>query len=518
MSHLRQILINLTSNAIKYTEKGSVMLRVLLGSHGADSARMRFEITDTGVGIPGDRFAYIFEPFTQLPQAASRGQGGTGLGLAICKQLVEKMGGEIGLASERGEGSTFWFEVTLARPAGETSSGERGPMSGIRALVVDDNSINREILRHQLAALGVTHDEAEDGERAMELMQAAASAGRGFDVVVLDDRMPYMSGIELAGAIRRDDNLGKPPLIMLSSMGDEHESVEAGIDYFLTRPVRQSQLHDCLVTALRAKIDTAVARSPRSSPAPLAARVLVVEDNAVNQELALNMLEFLGCSCTIARHGREALALLERQKFDAVLMDCQMPEMDGFEATAAIRLRESSANREERMPIIALTAGAVEGDRDKCLAAGMDDYLSKPFSVEQLEGVLRRWVPAGTASSAKRHVEEEAIARMLVLGGGRPAILQKMVRIYLQDAAERLAEIRDGMTNADATQVARAAHSFKSGSANMGAAALAELCQQLERQCRAGATAGAETLAREIETEFVAVAADLSHRARETAT
>ncbi len=519
MTHLRQVLINLTGNAVKYTDSGSVKVRVALAQETADAARLRFEVEDTGIGIPSEQHGYIFEPFTQLSDPASAKQGGTGLGLSICKQLVEKMGGAIGVISGHGRGSTFWFEVPLAKTATD-SGGPRRHLAGIRALVVDDNAVNREILRHQLAALGMSRDEAENAQQALEKLRAASAIGHPFDVVVLDDRMPQMGGIELARTIRADAAaLGNPPLVMLSSVGlDEDLALEAGIEYFLTRPVRQSHLYDCLASALRMKIAAGTAEQPRDARAQLDARILLVEDNPVNQELAQHMLEHLGCTTTVARHGREALVALEGDAFDAVLMDCQMPEMDGFEATAAIRLREAAMGADRRLPIIALTAGAVEGDRDKCLAAGMDDYLSKPFSLDQLEGALRRWLPATPLMQPGRpHVDPQVIEGVLVLGGGGQELLRKLVAIYLHDAPQRIAAVREGMARGDAPAVARAAHALKSANANLGAAALAELCKQLERHCRGGTTSGAEAMVAAIEEEFAYVSADLAGRVRETA-
>ena len=518
MSHLRQVLINLTANAIKYTDSGSVLLRVAVADATGETVRLRFEVIDTGVGIPQDQYAYIFEPFTQLSNA-SRKLGGTGLGLSICKPLVEKMGGELGLESVRGKGSTFWFEVPVAKAPGAPAAASVRHLAGIRALVVDDNEVNREILRHQLAALGMAQDEAETAHRALDKLRAAAASGRAYDIVVLDDRMPQMSGLELARVIRSDSGFGEPPLVMLSSVGhDEESSVEAGIEYFLTRPVRQSHLHDCLVNALRAKIVAGTAQVPRGAHSRLNARVLLVEDNPVNQELAVHMLEHLGCTTTIARHGREALVALEKESYDAVLMDCQMPEMDGFEATAAIRVREAAQGTDRRTPIIALTAGAVDGDRDKCLAAGMDDFLSKPFSLGELEGVLRRWLPQTPITQAgPAHIDQNVIEGMLMLGGGGRDLLQKVIRIYLEDAPIRIAALREGMAQGDGAAVARAAHAFKSANANLGAAALADLCKRVELHCRGGQTAGAEDLVAAIEEEFVTVAAELSGRVRETA-
>jgi two-component system, sensor histidine kinase and response regulator len=520
MSHLRQVLINLAGNAIKYTQSGSVMVRVWCALEDGETVRLRFEVSDTGIGIPLDKHIYIFEPFTQLSDPSSGLHGGTGLGLSICKQLVEKMGGEIGVRSTPGGGSTFWFEVPLAKAAKEPDphAATREQLAGIRALVVDDNAVNREILRHQLAALGMSRDEAENGEHALAKLRAAAAAGSPFDVVVLDDRMPQMSGIDLARAIRADASLGSLPLIMLSSVDhDEAASAEAGIEFFLTRPVRQSHLRDCLMNAVREKL-AAGGSGARPAHTQFDARILVVEDNPVNQELASHMLQHLGCITVLAKNGREALAELGDEPFDAVFMDCQMPEMDGFEATAAIRRREAERPEERRLPIIALTAGAVEGDRDKCLAAGMDDYLSKPFSLEQLERALRRWLPALPGlEPSEPHIDLKVLEGILTLGGGGPELLARMVDLYVQDGPQRIATIRDAMARGDGRAAARAAHAFKSACANVGAAALTELCKRLESHCRGGATAGAEALADAVEDEFARVAAALAERVRETA-
>jgi signal transduction histidine kinase/DNA-binding response OmpR family regulator len=427
-SHLRQVLINLTGNAIKYTDAGSVMLRVTRTAEAADSVALRFEVVDTGIGVPRDQQEQIFEPFTQLAGPA-RTHGGTGLGLSICRQLVEKMGGRIGMQSAPGKGSTFWIEVRLAKQPSEVAiaEGRRG-LAGTRALIVDDNPVNREILRHQLAALGLAHDEADGGGRALEKLHAAAAAGRPYDIVVLDDEMPGMSGIELARAIRATQVLGQPPLLMLTSVDqDEETALEAGVGHFLPRPVRQSHLYDCLVSALRGKDPAALRPRDTGKPAQLYARVLLVEDNPVNQELAQHMLEFLGCRCTVAGDGKVALEALAQDAYDIVLMDCQMPDMDGFEATAAIRVREASKSEEPRLPIVALTAGAIEGDREKCLAAGMDDYPVEAF----LDRPARADAAALAAAAAafpgtQPHVDPQVLERMLEQGGG-PELMKRMI-------------------------------------------------------------------------------------------
>jgi len=515
--HLRQVLINLTGNAVKYTDRGSVLLRVTLRDTTDAGALLRFEVVDTGIGIADSQRDYVFEPFAQIADPSARKQGGTGLGLSICKELVEKMGGRIGVDSVPGRGSTFWFEVRFAQHLGDAAEESRRGVAGLRALVVDDNAVNREILRHQLSALGVAHDEVDSGARALEKLLAAAVAGRPFDLVILDDHMPGMSGLEVARAIRSSASVGAPPLLMVSSIEtDEDTALEAGVGYFLTRPVRQSRLYDCLVSAMRGKVSPAASQQDSVAHAKLYARVLLVEDNPVNQELAQHMLEFLGCHCSLATDGRQALAMLERDVFDAVLMDCEMPEMDGFEATAAIRQRESSSAA-ARLPIVALTAGAVEGDRDKCLAAGMDDYLSKPFSIHQLERVLRRWLPVSPEEHGEPHVDTRVIESLLVQTSGGPELLRSLIRAYLKDAPTRLEAIRDGMTRRDAATVARAAHAFKSANANLGATILAQLCKRLEAHCRSGTTSGAEELAAQIENEFLHVRTDFEDRARATA-
>jgi CheY-like chemotaxis protein/HPt (histidine-containing phosphotransfer) domain-containing protein len=356
---------------------------------------------------------------------------------------------------------------------------------------------------------------ADGGARALDKLHAAAAAGRPFDIVVLDDQMPGMTGLELARGIRADPSVGTPPLVMLSSTEmDEETALESGVGYFLTRPVRQSHLYDCLVSAMRGKV-TANAVAPGAAHTRLYARVLLVEDNPVNQELARHMLEFLGCTCVVAADGRQALDVLAQgETFDVVLMDCEMPVLDGFEATAAIRLREAQGM--PRLPIVALTAGAIDGDREKCLAAGMDDYLSKPFSLPQLEQSLRRWLVVAP-DGGQPHVDLGVIEKLLEQAGGGSDLLKSLIRTYLADAPARIAAIREGMARGDAPAVARAAHALKSASANLGATVLARLCKDLERHCRAGSTLDADDLARAIGLEFEHVREELAERSRATA-
>jgi len=514
---LRQVLINLAGNAIKYTERGEVMVRVAATEETADAVLLRFEVKDTGIGIADDQLERIFEPFTQAKGQSRRKYGGTGLGLSICKQLVEKMGGEIGVVSVPGASSTFWFKLRVMKQPADAAAaaGAERPMLGLRALIVDDNATNREILGHQLAAAGVDHDQADAGARALEKLRAAASQGKRFGIAVTDDDMPGMDGIELARAIRADPLLAATPLIMLSSAGrDEHAAREAGIEYCLTRPVRQSQLFDCLVSAMAGTTPAAAVRQAPGA-ANLQAHVLLVEDNPVNQELALQMLEVLGCRAVVANHGREALEALDRTAFDLILMDCQMPEMDGFEATAEIRRREAVQTNGRRIPIIALTAGAVEGDREKCLAEGMDDYVTKPFSLDQLERALRRWLPAECkAQTGAPCIDLQVLERMRALrGNGGTDLVTRIISVYLKDAPGRLRSLQEAVAQGDTVAMGRTAHAFKSASANLGAASLAKLCQRMESLGRASSTGGADGLLAEIDAEYAQVAAELSAHA-----
>jgi two-component system sensor histidine kinase/response regulator len=512
---LRQILINLVGNAIKYTERGEVVVRVAAMEEADDAVRLRFEVTDSGIGIPADQLERIFETFTQVDHHSRRNAGGTGLGLSICKQLVEKMGGAIGVHSALGSGSTFWFELRLAKqPDGAAAVGRpERQMQGLRALIVDDNSTNREILGHQLRAAGVVHEEADCGAGALEKLRAAAMQGKPFDIAVTDEDMPGMDGIALARAVRSDPLLAATRLIMLSSLGREGAAPETGIAYCLTRPVRQSQLFDCLVSAMAGTTCAPVVRQAQPAPAAnLQAHVLLVEDHPVNQELALHMLEMLGCRAVVANHGREALEALDRTAFDLILMDCQMPEMDGFEATAEIRRREAARINGRRIPIVALTAGAVDGDREKCLAAGMDDYVTKPFSFDQFERALRRWLPAADpVAKSTPCIDVQVLERMRALrGNGGSDLAAKVIGVYLNDAPGRLRSLQEAVARGDTVAMGRTAHAFKSASANLGATTLAELCQRMESLGRTSSMSGVDGLLAEIETAYALAATELS--------
>ena len=418
---LRQILTNLIGNAIKFTEVGEVIVRVsqaepreaTAGAPQRSSTFVTFTVRDTGIGIPESARTRLFQAFAQADGSTTRRYGGTGLGLTISRQLVELMGGEIGLESEPGEGSTFWFTVPLEVSQDVPASpAARVDLTGVKVLIVDDNKTNRTILERQLSAWGMHAFSASDGAAALAMLRAGHATGRPFDLAVLDLQMPGMDGLELAVKIRSIVALARLPLVMLTSIGIHgREAVvqDVGIAAMLSKPVRQPHLLRALADAVsmrsgglraRSRLSAANSATPTLRTVGTRPRVLVAEDNPVNQRVAIRMLERLGLGADVAADGREAIESFGRQPYAAILMDCQMPDLDGFEATERIRAREDPGHR---TPIIAMTASAMRGDRERCLAAGMDDYVSKPVTIESLREVLGRWLPLDT--------EDETTAR-----------------------------------------------------------------------------------------------------------
>jgi PAS domain S-box-containing protein len=420
---LRQVLTNLIGNAIKFTPRGEVVLSITADAVNDHEARIRFEVHDTGIGINAEVQRRLFQPFSQADGSTSRKYGGTGLGLAISMQLVEAMGGKIVIDSEPGKGSTFHFTARFGRSAGAIEvPPRRETLSGLRALVVDDNATNRLILHHQLSAWGVTSHPAESGIQALAALRAQAS-NDPYDVALLDFQMPEMDGVTLAREIRQDSAIRGTRLLMMSSAGErfDFDDEATNLDCWLTKPVKQRKLYEALTALIPVKpgagheverhdgaasgaARTALANG-RSTSAPARPmeelrkkiRVLVAEDNAVNQKLALLQLKKIGFSGDAVGNGLEAIEALRRVPYQVVLMDCQMPEMDGYAATTEIRRRQLGKHR---TVIIAMTAHALEGDRDKCLSAGMDDYVCKPVKMEELEAVMVKWMPAALGLGA----------------------------------------------------------------------------------------------------------------------
>lgn len=506
---LRQILLNLLGNALKFTERGDVSVRVHCLAQEAERLTLKYEVRDTGIGISDETQKRLFNAFSQADGSTTRRFGGTGLGLAIVRQLVHLMGGAVGIESVPGQGSTFWFTTQLGynptQPS--TDSAVSQSLAGTRVLIVDDNATNRFILEAQLQAWEAEIISADSAAMGLALLKQAVTAGTPVDLAILDIHMPDMDGIELSRVMKADPELRTIPLLALSSVEpDAFSGQTASSNFFawLRKPTRQSMLRDCLLRQRYASTEAApiTACAP---PAPTVSnrRVLLAEDNSVNREVALGMLEFLGYHVDLVEHGQHAVEAVSRHHYDLVFMDCQMPVLDGFAATAAIRRHEASIGTGQHLPIIALTANAMDGDRDKCLAAGMDDYLSKPFSQESLRTTLQRWMvtkpleqqPAPQAlfeNKTLHHtplgipvIDESVWNNLLAMErSGRPGTLQTILSLYLSDSRRLILEIREAIQSGDAAKLNAGAHQLKSASAQVGALAAAHHSGEIERLAR----------------------------------
>jgi two-component system sensor histidine kinase/response regulator len=531
---LRQILVNLVGNAIKFTERGEVEVTVRLEASTHDCAHLRVSVRDTGIGISAEAQHAIFESFTQADAGITRRYGGTGLGLAICARLCALMGGRIWVESVLGRGSTFHFTVecgTVRNPAPARRAFESP--GDIRVLIVDDNPTYREVLTLLLANWGIRSEAAPDGATALAMLTQGRRAARPYSMVLLDVIMPGMDGIAVAERIKRNPELAEVALIMHSAVGYRNglaRSRALGVAAYLTKPIKPSELLDAMFTITAGRVGE-TARLPSPSSRSIERRpgfsILLAEDNEVNQLLASRVLEKLGHRVTIANNGEEAVAALAREHIDLILLDVQMPVMGGFEAAAAIRAEEADGAR--RIPIIALTANAMDGDRERCLAVGMDDHLSKPFTARELEAALQRWLPAHpridvaesngdaeesaaiddhcdvalTATTPADVLDHKALASVRALRKpGAPDLLEKVINVYLKDAPALLAALRGGLQRNDFALAHRAAHTLKSSSATLGASALAEACKAAERATRDEDHAAAQAKLPVIEAEL----------------
>ncbi|MHB8645980.1 MAG: response regulator [Thermomicrobiales bacterium] len=526
---LRQILTNLLSNAIKFTERGEVVVHARLAEETGDAVVIEFAVTDTGIGLTPEERGRLFHSFSQADGSTTRKYGGTGLGLVITKQLVELMGGTIGVESESGKGSTFHFTARFARQSAASAGADRphADLRGKRVLIVDDNATNRRLLHEQIVAWGMRNGSAADGPEALALLRAVATGGEAYDLAILDMQMPGMDGLALARAIKADPALAAVRLLMLTSIGRSginEEAREAGIAACLTKPVRQSALYDCLATVIAetptptgetVAVDNRTIASeqvPRSSvDRDTTALVLLVEDNAVNQRVAARMIENLGYRVEIADNGQVALDALAVCAYAAVLMDCQMSEMDGYAATAAIRQREGDARH---TPIIAMTANAMQGDRERCLAAGMDDYLAKPVRSKELAMVLARWVPADAPEMHAAAAEDGtavldaavlANLRELERQGSDADIVAEVGALFLADTPARLGALQSAAGCGDAPVIAREAHALKGSCAAIGAREMVAACERLEGMALAHDLGGAAGEVAQLEGAFTRV-------------
>ncbi len=526
---LGQVLINLVSNAVKFTETGEVVVDVALDGMEDEHIRLRIEVRDTGIGIPEEKIEALFQSFTQADTSTTRQYGGTGLGLAICGRLVQMMEGAIEVRSTPGIGSTFSFTVrlgigTLTELGAETAA---SPVGGRRVLVVEDNRTMRNHLVELVRSYSLVPGTAENGAVALEELRRAAST-EPYDLVIMDWRMPVLDGIETAHAIRNDANLQSTPVIMLTAYGNDEvwqRATKAGIRSLLLKPVKQSQLYNCILEAFGISSAEASASSRGSLEGTDAmnhcrgTRVLLVEDNPINQQVAQETLEIADVLVEIAKNGEEAYLALERGRFDAVLMDVQMPVLDGYGATRAIRagtLHMKSLEKtvtlpftKRRIPIIAMTAHALKGDRERCLDAGMDDYLTKPLDAERLFMVLSQWVdpspapavstrdvvetPAG-ASTLPDAVPGLDLRRALSRVGGKTPFLLKLLGEFRRDNTGMVDALRGTLQEGDRRTANRAAHTLKGMALVFEASRLAEASAALEAALEGDQSDGEEAL------------------------
>jgi signal transduction histidine kinase/DNA-binding response OmpR family regulator len=523
---VRQVLLNLLSNAVKFTTAGHVLIDVGCTQREDGHAVIRLAVEDTGIGIPPEKLEHVFEKFTQSDASTTRRFGGTGLGLAISRQLVALMQGDMGAESTPGTGSRFWF--TLPTPVGAAP----GPapahdLGGVRVLVVDDNVVNCRVLTEQLHAWSLPSSSVDSGERALAALREAVTAGKPFGMAILDMQMPGMDGRTLAQAIKADAELRATVLVLLTSISTETDLAglaASGFAACLVKPARQSHLFDTLASVWAARGRPAAmvtaetlprtrAQQPAGAPKPThrfkGARVLLAEDNPTNQRIGVLMLEKFGCRVDVVADGREALAALAAAPYDAVFMDCQMPEMDGYEATGEIRLREAAGGA--RMPIIAMTANAMQGDREKCLAAGMDDYISKPVTAAALEEALHRWL-AGGREQPTAALDPTAFGTFAEMIGDDAALLRELIETFTSDTAERMASLQVAAATPNAEVLRTVAHTLRGSSSGLGASSMAELCRRLEARASVLSAPDAVRLVAELETEFARVRKELSDR------
>ena len=516
---LGQILLNLVGNAIKFTEQGEVAVRVDTEAVTPDTAMLRVAVQDTGIGIAADKRGLIFDAFAQADASTTRRFGGTGLGLAISRRLVEQMGGRIWLDSELGRGSTFHFTVLLERarePVPKQVPAPSHALHGLPVLAADDNATNRRLLEAMLTAWGVAPTIVADGRSALAALEKARAAGRTFHLVLLDARMPDIDGFAVAERIRQEPALAGLTVMLLTSdvmNGDLARCRTLGIARHLVKPFTPSELLDAVLLALGQSLETTAAPAAPADPGAETSsqrlHVLVAEDNPVNQRLIVRLLEKMGHIPIVAHNGQEAVEAYESRPFDAALMDVQMPVMDGLAATMAIRESEARHPGRRRLPIMALTAYAMRGDRERCLAAGMDDYLTKPIKPEDLSAALDRLfgdsraatIPVASARSVSAPEAGFDLTAALHYVGGDRELLDELLGIFAEDAPVRMEAIQRAIAGGDTPELMREAHTLKGALKVIGATTAAGLAEGLEALGRAGDPNGAHKLGAALERE-----------------
>jgi CheY-like chemotaxis protein len=521
---LRQIIVNLVSNALKFTEHGEVVLRVERVRRDETHEQLRFTVSDTGIGIPPEQQAKIFDSFTQADASTTRRYGGTGLGLAITSQLVSLMGGKIWVESEVGHGSKFFCELPFEVRAGRSPQApprELGDLHGLSVLVVDDNATNRRILEDILTNWGMRPTLVDGGIAALHAMERSKADGKPFGLALLDFQMPDMDGFQVAARIQERVELGATTIMMLSSVGQRGDAArckELGVAAYLTKPVRQSVLLDAILAVLtnpgrRGEPAALVTRhSVRESQRPM--RILLAEDNAVNQLVALRILEKRGHTVVVAVDGREAVAAVEREAFDVILMDVQMPELDGLEATALIRKAEAGTGR--HVPIVALTAHAMREDRERCLNAGMDEYLAKPFKAGDLFDTIERLLPVPPSPTiatpqppdtpAMIYDRSELLARV----DADVELRNELLALFLADCPRFVTEIGRSVEQRCASDLSKAAHTFKGALSAVAANRAAAAADRLDRLARGGDLSGVDQAHAELQDELSALLPELN--------
>ena len=538
-ARVRQVLINLLGNAIKFTERGEVMVRIEVEEAGELDDVLRFSVIDSGIGIPADKLDTIFEAFTQADNSTTRRYGGTGLGLTICRRLVEMMGGRIGVESVEGRGSTFYFtsRFALDRCARVTPEAELSAAKGLAALIVDDNGTNRRILTEQLFRLGMRPIAVDGAHAAILELERAAGTDHPFGVLLVDYHMPEIDGLELAERMLRQwpELAGRTVLLTSGGQsGDAARCRQLGLAAYLTKPLTQAPLYRVIIQILGQMANpadpsaapkrlnqesSAMSNAPASAAGSAPLRVLLAEDNQVNQKLASTMLQKRGHLVTVANDGAEALECLKRGDFDVVLMDVHMPRMGGFEATAEIRAAEKARGGHDRLPVVALTALAMSGDREACLKAGMDAYVAKPISSADLFGTLERLFPnrSGTSATGRGGAQHPTrpgvpvvdVARLEANLENDPDLIRSIIEAFLRDHPQREGEMMEAMKAADPPTLARSAHTVKGLLLTLGASPAADVALRLEILARCGNLTDSEAAFEELRGELTRTAAVL---------